>query len=90
MEASLRLDIRTQIRSIVEPTIEAEGFRLIAVEISGDTGGDIVRLYCDGPNFGIDDCATISRAVSPLLDVGFVFLSSCSVAEPVQNSVRVL
>ena len=69
MEASLRLDIRTQIRSIVEPTIEAEGFRLIAVEISGDTGGDIVRLYCDGPNFGIDDCATISRAVSPLLDV---------------------
>lgn len=69
MEASLRIDIRTQIRSIVEPTIEAEGFRLIAVEISGDTSGDIVRLYCDGPNFGIDDCATISRAVSPLLDV---------------------
>jgi len=69
MEASLRIDIRTQIRSIVEPTIEAEGFRLIAVEISGDTSGDIVRLYCDGPNFGIDDCATISRSVSPLLDV---------------------
>ena len=69
MEASLRIDIRTQIRTIVEPTIEAEGFRLIAVEISGDVGGDIVRLYCDGPDFGIDDCARISRTVSPLLDV---------------------
>jgi len=69
MEASLRIDIRTQIRTIVEPTIEAEGFQLIAVEISGDVGGDIVRLYCDGPDFGIDDCARISRTVSPLLDV---------------------
>ena len=38
MEASLRIDIRTQRRAIVEPTIEAEGFRLIAVEISGDVG----------------------------------------------------
>ena len=69
MDATLRIDIRTQIRSIVEPTIEAEGFRLIAVQISGDTSGDIVRLYCDGADFGIDDCAKISRSLSPVLDV---------------------
>ena len=69
MDANLRIDIRDQIRTAVEPTIEAEGFRLIAVQISGDTNGDIVRLYCDGEGFGIDDCATISRALSPVLDV---------------------
>lgn len=69
MEATTRLDTRAQIRATVQPTIEAEGYRLIAVEISGDTTGDIVRLYCDGPSFGVDDCAKISRALSPVLDV---------------------
>ena len=69
MEATTRLDTRAQIRATVQPTIEAEGYRLIAVEISGDTTGDIVRLYCDGPRFGVDDCAKISRALSPVLDV---------------------
>ena len=69
MEASLRIDIRAQLRAVVEPTIEAEGFRLIAIQISGDTNGDIVRLFCDGADFGIDDCARISRALSPVLDV---------------------
>ena len=69
MEASSRLDIREQLRSVVEPTIEQEGYRLIAIEISGDTSGDIVRLYCDSPGFGVDDCAKISRALSPVLDV---------------------
>ena len=28
-----------------------------------------MRLYCDGPRFGVDDCAKISRALSPVLDV---------------------
>ena len=69
MEATTRLDTRAQIRATVQPTIEAEGYRLIAVEISGDTTGDIVRLYCDGPSFGVDDCAKISRALSPVIDV---------------------
>ncbi len=69
MEATTRLDTRAQIREVVQPTIEAEGYRLIAVEISGDTTGDIVRLYCDGTDFGVDDCAKISRALSPVLDV---------------------
>jgi ribosome maturation factor RimP len=69
MDANNRIDTRTQIRSLVEPTIEAEGFRLIAVQISGDVSGDIVRLYCEGNDFGIDDCARISRALSPVLDV---------------------
>ena len=47
----------------------AEGFRLLAIELTGDQTGDIVRLYCDGPGFGVDDCAKISRALSPVLDV---------------------
>jgi ribosome maturation factor RimP len=69
MEATTRLDLRDKVRAVVEPTIEAEGFRLVAVQISGDITGDIVRLYCDSPTFGVDDCAKISRALSPVLDV---------------------
>ena len=69
MEATNRLDMRDQVRAVVEPTVEAEGYRLIAVEITGDSYGDIVRLYCDSVSFGVDDCAKISRALAPLLDV---------------------
>ena len=69
MDSSNRLTLRDQIRTVVEPTIVAAGFRLLAIELTGDQTGDIVRLYCDGPGFGVDDCAKISRALSPVLDV---------------------
>lgn len=69
MESTARIDIRDQLRAVVEPTIVDAGYRLIAVEITGDTSGDIVRLYCDKAGFGVDDCAKISRALSPVLDV---------------------
>jgi ribosome maturation factor RimP len=69
MDASVRLNLRQRIRAAVEPTVIAEGFRLVAIELTGDSTGNIVRLYCDGPEFGIDDCARISRALSPVLDV---------------------
>ena len=69
MDTSNRLSLRDQIRTVVEPTIVAAGFRLLAIELTGDQTGDIVRLYCDGPGFGVDDCAKISRALSPVLDV---------------------
>ena len=69
MDSTNRLTLRDQIRTVVEPTIVASGFRLLAIELTGDQTGDIVRLYCDGPGFGVDDCAKISRALSPVLDV---------------------
>ena len=69
MDTLNHISLRDQIRAVVEPTIVAEGFRLVAIEITGDQTGDIVRLYCDGPRFGVDDCARISRALSPVLDV---------------------
>ena len=69
MDTLNHISLREQIRTVVEPTIVAEGFRLLAIEITGDQTGDIVRLYCDGPSFGVDDCARISRALSPVLDV---------------------
>jgi len=69
MDSSNRLTLRDQIRTVVEPTILAAGFRLLAIELTGDQTGDVVRLYCDGPDFGVDDCARISRALSPVLDV---------------------
>jgi len=69
MDTPNRISLRAQIRTVVEPTIVAAGFCLVAIELTGDQTGDIVRLYCDGPGFGVDDCARISRALSPVLDV---------------------
>jgi ribosome maturation factor RimP len=57
-------------RSLAEPTVHEAGCTLVAVEIAGDGHGTIVRLFIDKPNgVTITDCAQISRALSPELDV---------------------
>jgi ribosome maturation factor RimP len=93
MDSSNRISLRNQIRTVVEPTIVAAGFRLVAIELTGDQTGDIVRLYCDGAGFGVDDCARISRALSPVLDVedpmesGYrLEVSSPGIDRPIQTS----
>ena len=45
MDASIRLNLRQRFREVVEPTVAAEGFRLVAIELTGDSTGNIVRLY---------------------------------------------
>ena len=55
---------------IVEPVIEDLGFRLVRVQVSG-SGSPVVQIMAeraDG-NISVDDCALISRAISPVLDV---------------------
>ena len=70
MDFETRKSLRDQIRKICESTIERLGYELIAVELSGDRAGPIVRLYIDRPGgVGIADCATVSRTVSPEIDV---------------------
>ncbi len=74
MDFESRRELRASVRSIVEGTIERLGYALIAVELSGDRAGPILRLCIDRPQgvgggVGIRDCATVSRAISPELDV---------------------
>ena len=56
-----------RVAAIVEPAIEDMGFQLVRVRISGKTV-QIMAERGDG-TFSIADCESVSRAISPLLDV---------------------
>ncbi|MCP4073666.1 MAG: ribosome maturation factor RimP [Hyphomicrobiales bacterium] len=62
------LDAR--IAAIVEPEIEALGFRLVRVQLSGQNGVTM-QIMAERPDGMIDvsECEAISRALSPLLDI---------------------
>jgi len=62
------LDAR--IAAIVEPEIEALGFRLVRVQLSGQNGMTM-QIMVDRPDGMIDvgECESVSRALSPLLDI---------------------
>lgn len=60
---------REQLIALLEPTVERLGYELADLEVA--TG--LVRLYIDKPadetGIGLEDCETVSRQVSALLDV---------------------
>ncbi len=62
------LDAR--IAAVVEPEIEALGFRLVRVQLSGQNGVTM-QIMAERPDGMIDvsECEAISRALSPLLDI---------------------
>ncbi len=55
--------------ALVEPVLEDMGFRLVRVAMSKRDGGTI-QIMADkaGSAINVDDCAQISRRLSPLLD----------------------
>ncbi len=58
-----------KIRELLEPSVDALGYELLHIEFAG-SGGSILRLYIDAPGgIEVDDCATVSRQVSLILDV---------------------
>ena len=56
---------------ICRPVVEGAGFDLILVEWASDRGRRILRLYIDHETAGVtvEDCATVSRRLGPVLDV---------------------
>ena len=58
-----------EIAALVEPVLEDMGFRLVRVVISRRDGSTI-QIMADkaGGAINVDDCASISRRLSPLLD----------------------
>jgi ribosome maturation factor RimP len=58
-----------EIAALVEPVLEDIGFRLVRIVMSKRDGGTI-QIMADkaGGAINVDDCATISRRLSPLLD----------------------
>jgi ribosome maturation factor RimP len=70
--AGLRLPATTDdITAIIEPSLEAMGYHLVRVMITGGRRAtlQIMAERCDAAPMTVDDCAEISRSVSALLDV---------------------
>ena len=58
------------IQAMLEPAIEALGFKLWGLEYSSQGRYTTLRLYIDGENgVNVDDCASVSRQVSSIMDV---------------------
>lgn len=62
--------VAAEIAALAEPVLEEMGLRLVRVIISGRDGGT-VQIMADRPEgtITVEDCADVSRALSPLLDV---------------------
>ncbi len=62
-------EIERSIAGLAEPVLDELGFRLVRVKVSPRDGGT-VQIMAERPEGGmsIDDCATISRRLSPVLD----------------------
>ena len=62
--------LAAEIAAIVEPRIEALGFRLVRVNVTG-RNGSTVQIMVERPDgrISVGECEQISRDVSPALDV---------------------
>ncbi len=63
--------LAADVAAIVEPVLADLGFRLVRVKIQGDGRDRVVQLMAERPDGSItvDDCETISKGISPVLDV---------------------
>ncbi len=62
--------VAEQVRRLLEPIIEREGFELVEVEWVREGPAWVLRLYVDKPGgVNIDHCQQLSRIVEPVLDV---------------------
>ena len=71
--------LRARVATIVEPVIEQLGYRLVRVRVSG-AEGCTVQIMAERPDgtMTVEDCETVSRALSPVLDV----------ADPIERAYR--
>lgn len=62
--------IAAQIARIAEPVLQGLGFRLVRVKLSGQAGLT-VQIMAERPDgsMSVDDCETVTMALSPVLDV---------------------
>ena len=59
-----------ELAAMLEPTVERLGFELADLEVRLGSQNGLIRLFIDKPDgIGVEDCETVSRAVSALLDV---------------------
>jgi len=71
--------IAARVAAIVEPVLIGSGYQLVRVKVSG-LDGCTVQIMAERPDgtMTVEDCETISRALSPVLDV----------ADPIDRAYR--
>jgi ribosome maturation factor RimP len=64
------VDIK-QLSAICEPVVAGQGYELVDLEWKHELGAWVLRLFIDkaGAGVGLDDCASVSRELSAVLDV---------------------
>lgn len=62
--------VAARVAAIIEPVIEDLGFDLVRVKVTG-ANGCTVQIMAERPDgtMSVDDCETVSRAISPVLDL---------------------
>jgi ribosome maturation factor RimP len=62
--------VAARVAAIVEPVVEDLGFHLVRVKVTG-TNGCTVQIMAERPDgtMSVADCETVSRAISPVLDL---------------------
>ncbi len=65
------MDVRARIEKIAAPTLDAMGYELVRVRVSGSARPtvQIMAERRDGAGMTVDDCSAISHAISAVLDV---------------------
>lgn len=65
------MNVSERIAAIINPTIEEMGFELVRVQVTGESRPrlQIMAEPIDGRNMDVEDCASLSRAISAVLDV---------------------
>ena len=62
-----------KVAAVVEPVVTGQGYELVDLEFKNELGAWILRVFIDNPRadggVGLDDCATVSRELSAVLDV---------------------
>jgi ribosome maturation factor RimP len=71
--------VAARVAAIAEPVLEGIGYRLVRVRISG-LDGCTLQIMAERPDgtMTVEDCETVSRALSPVLDV----------ADPIDRAYR--
>jgi ribosome maturation factor RimP len=61
-----------QIRSLTEPIAQELGLEVLEVEVAGDSGRRLLRIYLDSPEpsrpVSVDDCTVVSRQLGDVLE----------------------
>jgi ribosome maturation factor RimP len=66
--------MRDALMRLLEPPIEALGYELVDIEVAREGRGGVLRIFIDWRvaatvGISVDDCATVSHAVSQVLEV---------------------